>query len=101
VDDFHFGSDDPTWKVDLKLAYAGLSRVERLADLMVSGLPTCLRFAPVSLPLASRFGFGFPLVWAVSHFRQLAHDGASGWSRVSRGHEGGFRLDSTGVLIIK
>jgi hypothetical protein len=68
VDDLHLGAGDKTLKLGLELAYAGLSRLQSLADLGVSGLQARIRFAPVSLPLASRFGFGFPLVSALSHF---------------------------------
>ena len=77
MDHLHLGSGDKTLKLGLELADAGLSRFERLTDLGVSGPQAHLRFALVSLLLASRLGFGFPLVSALSHFRQLAHHGAS------------------------
>jgi hypothetical protein len=77
VDALPLGSGDQTLKLGLELADAGLSRFESLADLGLSGPQARLRFALVSLLLASPFGFGFPLVSALSHFRQLAHHGAS------------------------
>jgi hypothetical protein len=77
VDDLHFGPGGKTLKLGLELADAGLSRFQGLGDLMVPGPQARICFALIALPLASRCGFGSPLVSALSHFRQLAHDGAS------------------------
>ena len=59
MDDLHFGPGGKTLKLGLELADAGLSRFEGLADLCVSGPQARIRFALVSLLLASRFGFRF------------------------------------------
>jgi hypothetical protein len=71
------GPSRETLKLGLELTQAGLSRFEGLGDLIVLGPQASMLFALVALPLTSLFGFGLPLVPAVSHFGPLAHDEAS------------------------
>src|SRR2546428_880139 len=77
MNDLHLGPGGKSLKLGLKLTYAGLSRFQGLGDLMVPEPQARMGFALVALPLASRLGFGSPLVSALSHFRQLTHDDAS------------------------
>jgi hypothetical protein len=102
VDHIDLGPSSETLKLGLELTPAGLSCAQGLGDLILPGPQASVLFSLVALPLASSDGFGFPLVPAVSHFRQLAHDGASRVvSGAPRGHAVGCRLDSTGILSIK
>src|SRR6058998_3801665 len=101
MDHLDLGPSRETLQLGLELTPAGLSCAQGLGELIIPGPQARVLFALVALLLASSNGFGFPLVPAVSHFRQLAHDGVSRVvSGAPRGHVVGCRLDSTGILSI-
>src|SRR3989454_12548081 len=77
MNDHHAGPAGECLKLGLKLTYAVRSLFQGHGDLMVPEPHSLMGLALVALPLASRLGFGYPLVSALSHFRQLTHDDAS------------------------
>src|SRR4030095_2865976 len=66
-----------TGQLGLELTPAVLSCAQGLGDLIIPSPHARGLFSLGAVPRASSDGFGFPLVPAVSHFRELAHDGAS------------------------
>ena len=73
----------------LELPHASLGRLEGLRDLISLGLDARLLSSLVAFPLAALLGLVFPLIPAVVHFGQLAHDaslrGSSNGTRPWRG----------------
>ena len=77
MDHLDFGHGGEAVQLGLELTQAGLSLFERMPGPVVLRLEASVLFALLALPLASQFGFVFPLVSTVCQFRQLTHDGAS------------------------
>src|SRR5467141_3884687 len=74
VDDVDLGSSGEAVLLRLKLSHAGLRRLEGASQLIALGFDACLLSSLVALPRAVLLGFLFPLISAVFHFGQLAHD---------------------------
>ena len=85
MDHLDLGSGGQPAQLGLKFAYTSLRRLEGLSELISLGLDALLLSSLVALPLAMLFGFFFPLIAAVCHFGQLAHDVSF------RGHSDGLR----------
>ena len=80
----------------LELPHASLGRLEGLRDLISLGLDARLLSSLVAFPLAALLGLVFPLIPAVVHFGQLAHDaslrGNSNGTRPWRGGQSGPKM---------
>jgi hypothetical protein len=74
VDHVDLGARDKPTALRLKLTHAGLRGFESLGELIALGLDARLLSSLVAFPLASLLGFVFPLIAAMSHFGQLAHN---------------------------